>query len=137
MLKKGREWDWNLISNHKAWPIIPIIEKAGMIEPKSIVWLDLVNKLNQNKFDELEYNKWNRDFDLNTYTLLKAIEHAARANQKSLTILLVARLIGDNPLQDFDLNYLLTLKKALSDVGFGDLANNITYEIMTSKVLNF
>ncbi|MDC1375564.1 hypothetical protein N8311_00540 [bacterium] len=137
MLKKGKEWDWNLILNHKAWPIIPILERAGMKEPKSLKWLDLFNKFNKQSFDEVEYNKWNRNFDLNTYILSKSIEQAAKKNQKSLIILLVARLIGNNPFEDFDLNYLLTLRQALLKTGFDDLANNLTYEIMTSKVLNF
>ena len=35
-LAEGKTWDFNLISKEKAWPLIPIIEKAGMIEPNSI-----------------------------------------------------------------------------------------------------
>ena len=120
MLKKGEEWDWNLILNQKAWPIIPIVEKAGMKEPKSIKWLSFLNKFNKQNFDEFEYNKWNRNFDLNTYTLSKSIEQAAKNNNKSLIILLIARLIGSNPFEDFELNYLLTLRQALLDVGFED-----------------
>ena len=137
MLKRGKEWDWNLILKQKAWPIIPIIERAGMKEPESIKWLDFINKFNKQRFDEVEYNKWNRNFDLNTYILSKSIEQAAKKDEKSLTILLAARLIGNNPFEDFDLNYLLTLRQALLDIGFDDLANNLTYEIITSKVLNF
>ena len=137
MLKKEEEWDWNLISSEKAWPIIPIIQKAGMKEPESIQWLDFINQFNKISFDEVEYNKWNRNFDLSTYILSKAIEQAAKKDKKSLTILLTARLLGNNPFEDFDLNYLLTIRQALSDIGFGDLANNLTYEIMTSKFLNF
>ena len=137
MLKRGKEWDWNLILKQKAWPIIPIIERAGMKEPESIKWLDFINKFNKKRFDEVEYNKWNRNFDLNTYILSKSIEQAAKKDEKSLTILLAARLIGNNPFEDFDLNYLLTIRQALLDIGFNDLANNLTYEIMTSKILNF
>ena len=137
MLKKDKEWDWNLILSQKAWPIIPVIERAGMREPKSIKWLNLINKFNKKIFDEVEYNKWNRNFDINTYALSKSIEEAAKKGKKSLTILLVARMVSDNPFEDFDLNYLLTIRQALSEVGFDDLANNLTYEIMTSKFLNF
>ena len=137
MLKKDKEWDWNLILSQEAWPIIPIIERAGMKEPENIKWLDFINKFDKKTFDEVKYNKWNINFDLNTYTLSKSIEQAAKKDQKSLTILLVARLLGNNPFEDFDLNYLLTIRQALLDVGFDDLANNLTYEIMTSKVLNF
>ncbi|MDC0548393.1 hypothetical protein OAP20_01475 [Alphaproteobacteria bacterium] len=137
MLKKDKEWDWNLILSQKAWPIIPVIERAGMIGPENIKWLDFINKFNQNSFDEKTYNKWNRNFDLDTYILSKSIEQAAKENKKSLTILLVARLVNNNPFEDFDLNYLLIIKKALVDIGFEDLANNITYEIMTSKIINF
>ena len=137
MLKKDKEWDWDLILSQKAWPIIPIIERAGMREPKSIIWLDFINKVNKKTFNEVEYNKWNRNFDINTYTLSKSIEQAARKDRKSLTILLIARMIGNNPFEDFDLNYLLTIRQSLLELGFDDLANNLTYEIMTSKVLNF
>ena len=137
MLKKDKEWDWTIILSQKAWPIIPVIERAGMKEPSSIKWLDLINKFNEKSFDEVEYNKWNRNFDLNTYTLSKALEQAAKKDKKSLTILLAARLIGNNQFEDFDLNYLLILRQALLDIGFDKLANNLTYEIMTSKVLNF
>ena len=137
MLKKDQEWDWDLILSQKAWPIIPIIEKAGMREPKSIKWLDFINKFNKKSFDEVEYNKWNRNFDLNTYILSKSIEQAAKKGKKPLTILLVARFVGNNPFEDFDLNYLLTIRQALLDIGFNGLANNLTYEIMTSKILNF
>ncbi|MDB3914668.1 hypothetical protein N9364_02295 [Alphaproteobacteria bacterium] len=137
MLKKDKEWDWNLILSQKAWPIIPVIERAGMIGPENIKWLDFINKFNQNSFDEKTYNKWNRNFDLNTYILSKSIEQAAKENKKSLTILLVARLVNNNPFEDFDLNYLLIIRNALVDIGFEDLAKNITYEIMTSKIINF
>ena len=137
MLKKDKEWDLNLILSQKAWPIIPVIERAGMIGPENIKWLDFINKFNQNSFDEKTYNKWNRNFDLDTYILSKSIEQAAKENKKSLTILLVARLVNNNPFEDFDLNYLLIIRKALVDIGFEDLANNITYEIMTSKIINF
>ena len=137
MLKKDKEWDWNLILSEKAWPIIPIIERAGMVRPENIKWLDFINKFNKNSFDEKTYNKWNRNFDLNTYILSKSIEQAAKENKKSLTILLVARLVNNNPFEDFDLNYLLIIRNALVDIGFEDLANNITYEIMTSKIINF
>ena len=137
MLKEGKELNCNLILKHKAWPIRSIIEKAGMEKPQTMGWLDFINKFNEQRFDEFEYNKWNRNFDLNTYALSKAIEDAAKKKEKSLIILLAARLIGSNAFEDFDLNYLLTLREALLDVGFDDLANNLTYEIMTSKVLNF
>ena len=137
MLKKDKEWDWNLILSQKAWPIIPVIERAGMIGPENIKWLDFINEFNQNSFYEKTYNKWNTNFDLNSYILSKSIEQAATENKKSLTILLVARLVSNNPFEDFDLNYLLIIKKALVDIGFEDLANNITYEIMTSKIINF
>ena len=137
MLKKDKEWDWNLILSQKAWPIIPVIERAGMIGPENIKWLDFINEFNQNSFDEKTYNKWNTNFDLNSYILSKSIEQAATENKKSLTILLVARLVSNNPFEDFDLNYLLIIRKALVDIGFEDLANNITYEIMTSKIINF
>ena len=108
-----------------------------MIGPENIKWLDFINKFNQNSFDEKTYNKWNINFDLNTYILSKSIEQAAKENKKSLTILLVARLVNNNPFEDFDLNYLLIIRNALVDIGFEDLANNITYEIMTSKIINF
>jgi hypothetical protein len=137
MLKKDKEWDWNLILSQKAWPIIPVIERAGMIGPENIKWLDFINKFNQNSFDEKTYNKWNRNFDLNTYILSKSIEQAAKEDKKALTVLLIARLMDDTPLVDFDLNNLMIIRSSLFKIGLTDLANKITYEIMTSKFINF
>ncbi len=137
LLKKNEEWNLNLISNENAWPIIPFVEKAGMKAPQSIQWLDFINKYNNESFDDIKFNKWDRDFNLNAYTLSKAIEQAANDNKKSLTILLIARLVGNNPLVDFDLHNLITVRKALLKLGFANLANNLTHQIMTSKILNF
>ena len=54
----------------------------------------------------------------------------------SKTILLTARLIGDNPLVDFDLNSLIAVRSSLNKIGLTNLANKITQEIMTSKIVN-
>ena len=61
--------------------------KAGMKEPSSINWLNYLDKFNEIKFDEVEFDKWNTMVNVNTYTLAKGIEEAANKNNKSLTIL--------------------------------------------------
>ncbi len=137
MLKKDEEWDWEIILKEKAWQIIPIIEKAGMKEPSSINWLNYLDKFNEIKFDEVEFDKWNTMVNVNTYTLAKGIEEAANKNNKSLTILLVARMIGNNSLIDVDLNNLVIIRSALTKIGFNDLADKLTHEIMASKLLNY
>ena len=43
----------------------------------------------------------------------------------------------DTPLVDFDLNNLMIIRSSLFKIGLTDLANKITYEIMTSKFINF
>ena len=58
-------------------------------------------------------------------------------NNKSLTILLIARMIGNNSLIDVDLNNLVIIRSALTKIGFNDLANKLTHEIMASKLLNY
>ena len=70
------------------------------------------------------------------FLLTKSIEEAAKNNNKTLTVLLTARLIGDNPLIDFDLNSLITIRNSLKSIGFENLSKIITQEIMTSKIIN-
>ena len=57
-------------------------------------------------------------------------------NNKTLTILLIARLVGDNSLIDFDLNSLVIIRNALNSIGLKNLSKIITQEIMTSKIVN-
>ena len=57
-------------------------------------------------------------------------------SNKILTILLTARLIGDNPLIDFDLNSLIPIRNSLNSIGLENLSKIITQEIMTSKIVN-
>ena len=137
MLKKDKTWDWELILKERAWPIIPIIEKSGMKEPKSIEWLDYVNISNETKLDEDNLIRWENNYSLKNFILTKSIEQAAKNDKKALTVLLIARLMDDTPLVDFDLNNLMIIRSSLFKIGLTDLANKITYEIMTSKFINF
>ena len=137
MLKKDREWDWNIILKEKAWPLIPVIEEAGMLEPKSFKWLNIADQYNQESFQETKYNKWNINYNLNSFLLTKSIEQASNSNKKALALLLLARLVGNNPFIDFDLSQLLIIRRSLFKLGFKDLANNLTLEVMTSKLITF
>ena len=137
MLNKNKNWDWELILKEKAWPIIPIIEKSGMKEPNSIKWLDYVNSSNEINWEEDSLIKWKNSYSLKNFTLTKSIEQAAKNDKKALTVLLIARLMEETPLVDFDLNNMLVIRSALFKIGLDDLANNITFEIMTSKFFNF
>ena len=137
MLKKGKEWDWNIILKEKAWPLIPVLEEAGMLEPKSFKWLNIANQYNRESFQETKYNKWNINYNLNSFLLTKSIEQASNSNKKALTLLLLARLVGNNPFIDFDVSQLLIIRKSLFNLGFRDLANNLTLEVMTSKLITF
>ena len=65
-----------------------------------------------------------------------SLEEAAKNNNKTLTVLLIARIIGDNPLIDFDLNSLITIRNSLKSIGLDNLSKIITQEIMTSKIVN-
>ena len=68
---------------------------------------------------------------------MKSIQEAAKNDNKALTVLLIARLIGDNPLVDFDLSNLIVIKSSLNKIGLENLGNKITQEVMTSKIINF
>ena len=137
MLNKYKNWDWELILKEKAWPIIPIIEKSGMKEPNSIKWLDYVNSSDEINWDEDSLIKWKNSYSLKNFTLTKSIEQAAKNDKKALTVLLIARLMEETPLVDFDLNNMMVIRSALFKIGLADLANKITFEIMTSKFVNF
>ncbi len=135
-LVEGKTWDFNLISKEKAWPLIPIIEKAGMIEPNSINWMNHLRDIKEIDLEEDKYLKWESNYNFKRFLLSKLIKESAKNNNKTLTILLIARLIGDNPLIDFDLNSLITIRNSLNSIGFENLSKIITQEIMTSKIVN-
>ncbi|MGY9058911.1 MAG: hypothetical protein ACKVHI_03955 [Candidatus Puniceispirillales bacterium] len=137
MLKKGKEWNWNIILKEKAWSLIPVLEEAGMLEPKSFNWLNIANQYNQEALQETKYNKWSNNYNLNSFLLIKSIEKASNSNKKALTLLLLGRLVGNNPFIDFDVSQLLIIRKSLFNLGFEDLANNLTLEVMTSKLITF
>ena len=44
-------------------------------------------------------------------------QEVAKNDNKALTVLLIARLIGDNPLVDFDLSNLIVIKSSLNEIG--------------------
>ena len=135
-LAEGQTWDFNLISKEKAWPLIPIVEKAGMIEPNSINWMNYLKDLKEIDLEDGIYLKWESNYNLRRFLLTKSIEEAAKNDNKTLTVLLTARLIGDNPLIDFDLNSLITIRNSLNSIGLENLSKIITQEIMTSKIVN-
>ena len=107
-----------------------------MLEPTSSNWLGYLKNLKEDDFKENNYSKWESNYDFKRFILTKTIEEAAKNNRKALTILLTARLIGDNPLVDFDLNDLIVVRSSLNKIGLVNLANRITQEIMTSKIVN-
>ena len=137
MLKKDKIWDWELILKERAWPIIPIIEKSGMKEPNSIKWLDYLKISNEKNLNEDSLIRWGNSYSLKNFALRKAIEQSANNYKKVLTIILIARLMEDTPLIDLDLNNMMTIRNSLYKIGLSDLADKITYEIMTSKFINF
>ena len=137
MLEKDKTWNWEIILKERAWPIIPIIEKSGMKEPSSIKWLDYVNSTDEKKLDDDSFTRWENSYSLKNFILRKSIEQAADNDRKALTVLLIGRLMDDTTLVDFDINNMITIRSALIKIGLLDLADKITYEIMTSKFINF
>ena len=135
-LEEGKIWDWNLISKAKAWPLIPVIEKAGMLEPSSLSWLNYLKNLKEDELKEENYFKWENNYSFKQFVLTKSIQEAAKNDNKTLTVLLTARLLGDNPLIDFDLNNLLIIRSSLKKIGLQNLAKKLTQEIMISKIIN-
>ena len=75
-------------------------------------------------------------FSLKRFVLTKSIQEATKNDNKALTVLLTARLIGDNPLVDFDLNELIIVRSSLNKIGLTNLSDKITQEIMISKIIN-
>ena len=136
LLKKGKTWDWNLIEKEKAWPLIPILEKAGMLEGTTINWIDYFKNLKEDDLKEEIYSKWENSYNFKRFILTKSIEEASKKGNKALTLLFTARLIGDNPLVDFDLNNLNTIRSSLNKIGLTNLSDKITQEIITSKIVN-
>ena len=136
LLNEGKTWDFNLISKEEAWPLIPIIEKAGMVEPKSINWMNYLRDIKENDLEEDKYLKWESNYNFKRFLLNKSIIESTKNNNKTLTILLIARLIGDNPLIDFDLNSLITIRNSLKSIGLENLSKTITQEIMISKIVS-
>ena len=136
LLNEGKTWDFNLISKEEAWPLIPIIEKAGMVEPKSISWMNYLRDIKENDLEEDKYFKWESNYNFKRFLLNKSIIESTKNNNKTLTILLIARLIGDNPLIDFDLNSLITIRNSLKSIGLENLSKTITQEIMISKIVS-
>ena len=136
LLIKGKTWDLDLIEQEKAWPLIPILEKAGMLERTSVKWLEYLKNLKEDDLKGKNYFKWENSYNFKRFVLTKSIEEAAKNNNKVLTLLLTARLIGDNPLVDFDLNHLITVRSSLNKIGLANLSKRITQEIMTSKIIN-
>ena len=137
MLEKDKTWNWEIILKERAWPIIPIIEKSGMKEPSSIEWLDYVNSTDEKKLEDDSFTRWENSYSLKNFILRKSIEQAADNDRKALTVLLIGRLMDDTTLVDFDINNMITIRSALIKIGLLDLADKITYEIMTSKFINF
>ena len=137
MLEKDKTWNWEIILKERAWPIIPIIEKSGMKKPSSIEWLDYVNSTDEKKLDDNSFIRWENSYSLKNFILRKSIEQAADNDRKALTVLLIGRLMDDTTLVDFDINNMITIRSALIKIGLLDLADKITYEIMTSKFINF
>ena len=137
MLEKDKIWNWEIILKEGAWPIIPIMEKSGMKEPSSIEWLDYVNSTDEKKLDDDSFTRWENSYSLKNFILRKSIEQAADNDRKALTVLLIGRLMDDTTLVDFDINNMITIRSALIKIGLLDLADKITYEIMTSKFINF
>ena len=137
LLKEGAEWEWQFILQQKAWTLIPVLEDAGMVQPKSFDWLKVLNKTKNQNTNEQKYNKWNKNYNLKSFLLTKGIEEASNNNEKALTLILLARLLGNDPLVDFEIGQLITIRKSLFKLGFNDLADNLTLEIMIPKLISF
>ena len=137
LLKAGAEWEWQFILQQKAWTLIPVLEDAGMVQPKSFNWLKVLNKTKNQNTNEQKYNKWNKNYNLKSFLLTKGIEEASNNNEKALTLILLARLLGNDPLVDFEIGQLITIRKSLFKLGFNELADNLTLEIMIPKLISF
>ena len=77
-LVEGQTWDLNLIAKEKAWPLIPIIEKAGMIEPNSINWMNYLRGIKEIDLEEDKYLKWESNYNFKRFILTKLIRESQK-----------------------------------------------------------
>ena len=87
----------NLISKEKAWPLIPIIEKAGMIEQDSINWMNYLRDLKEIDLEEDIYLKWESNYNLERFLLTKSINASAKNNNKTQKYSLFVWYKNNNP----------------------------------------
>mgnify|MGYP006235513805 CR=1 FL=1 len=55
---------------------------------------------------------------------------------KKFILILFVQFLFSQALVDFDLNNLIVVRSSLNKIGLVNLANRITQEIMTSKIVN-
>ena len=85
-------------------------------------------------------SSWMFDFKDELEILLKEKGHnvlVIDSHKKISSGNILFLLSCEEKLVDFDLNNLMIIRSSLFKIGFTDLANKITYEIMTSKFINF
>ena len=99
-------------------------------------WYKLIEEIQHNTITENFSYKWSGDESYESFVIRKAIEQKSKKGQKIHTLLLVGRLLGDEPLNNFDLDNLTSIEVALKKIGLKDLAEELRIEVITSKFTN-
>ena len=132
--KKG-VWNLDIINKHHAWGYIKYIENSGMLA-KDHNWYKLIEKMQSNSKTQNFSYRWSGDESYRSFVIRKAIEQKSNNGDKIHTLLLVGRLLGNESLNNFDLDNLTSIEIALKKIGLEDLAKELRTEVITSKFTN-
>ena len=109
------------------WHLVPIFEQANIIE-KPASWLEVAS-LNTEKpmaYQSLELEP----------ILKKALIEASENQRTAETVLIISALIENHNLNHISASDLALVIKALQEIGFDDVANELFKEIIISNLLD-
>ena len=132
LLRKGIEWDLNIIKKHQAWDLTSFLENSGMASPK-VNWYELIDKSETSHDIKNRQEIWSKNLNYNNLLLSKAIKQKAANGENIQSLMLIGRLFDDNLIQNFDINNLFILEESLKKMDLEGLAEKLRIEILTSK----
>ncbi len=133
LVSKGSSWDLKFISENNSWGLVPYLEASGMKSPNEN-WSDFLERFDFNKNNADNFSIWSNSINYKSFLINRAVQDKSKNDEKVQTILLIARLIKDRKLRNFELTNLQTLEKSLSQIGLEKLGSSIRLEILSSKL---
>ena len=135
LLSKKSVWNLKIINKHHAWSYVKYIENSGMLVGDHN-WYKLIEEIKPNTKNQNFTYKWTGDDSYKSFVIRKAIEQNSSNGKNIYTLLLVGRLLGNEALNNFDLNNLISIEVALKKIGLEYLATELRKEIIISKFTN-